>query len=804
MLIKGFSCNRFAGLKEVDIQFEKGLNVILGPNESGKSSIVEGIYATLFKEPKLKMSAKDDKEFHKRFMPHPDGDVIDSEVIICIEDEEYRLKKEWGVTESLQLMTPEGTIIKSAQTVNDILKEILKFGSGTYNSIIFAKQRDIKKAIDKILSDETSSEVSNILIKTMMELDGISVDELDRKIQEEKESLLKRWDVDKNCPVNNRGINNPYKTGLGQVLESYYRKEKIRLSMDAAREAERDFETICNKLKEKSEQTENLKSEKKKLEDIEEDITKRLVLEPKVAALDKEVKVITEVCKQWPTTEALIDRLDNELERISPRIKEVEQEKENSRKIERKSEIAKKLEQIDGLNAKIKEKGLEIKGIKNVTDDDIKKLENYCDEISKIKTTMEAGIIIGQFNRLNPSCEILLTTDLGDKQRINQGETFTAKGYVKFESDEFELELKTGELDYEELKTAYDKYKTELENLLKDLQVEDIVDAELNKKMSEKLTDEIDNMTEQVKLLLGEEKYEDLSAELKQLDDLGQVRAIKEINEEIDELNERQTKCMLDKKIAEKTLQGWVDEYENLDGALDLLMEKKIEMKGIKDELDELAPIPEKFKSAEDFKNNLRDIRNSCEEKERECNELKEAYFEHQKNLPESTYEELAAEYLEAESTFDRKLARAQRLLKIHEAFDKTREEIGKTPFKPLAEKFTKYLCMLTDGNYDQGQIDDEFNINLQNKNGITMPHTLLSTGTYDCVALALRFSILKYIYGSAPGYVVLDDCIVDLDPIRRKMAIELIKQHAENNQVIFTTCNPEIAKALGGNIIEI
>jgi len=48
MLIKGFSCNRFAGLKEVDIQFEKGLNVILGPNESGKSSIVEGIYATLF------------------------------------------------------------------------------------------------------------------------------------------------------------------------------------------------------------------------------------------------------------------------------------------------------------------------------------------------------------------------------------------------------------------------------------------------------------------------------------------------------------------------------------------------------------------------------------------------------------------------------------------------------------------------------------------------------------------------------------------------------------------------------------
>ena len=201
MLIRNFH-NR--SVKEINIRFEKGLNVILGPNESGKSSIIEGIHATLFREPKLRMSVKNDKEFHERFMPYPDGDVIDSEIIICIGNEEYRLKKEWGVTESLQLETPDGTIIKNVKTANDILKEILKFGSGTYSNIIFAKQRDIKRAIDKILSDETSSEISNILIKTMMELDGISVDELDRRIQKEKESFLKKWDIDKNCP-NNRG-----------------------------------------------------------------------------------------------------------------------------------------------------------------------------------------------------------------------------------------------------------------------------------------------------------------------------------------------------------------------------------------------------------------------------------------------------------------------------------------------------------------------------------------------------------------------------------------------------------------------
>lgn len=804
MLIRNFSCNRFAGLKEINIRFEKGLNVILGPNESGKSSIIEGIHATLFREPKLRMSVKNDKEFHERFMPYPDGDVIDSEIIICIGNEEYRLKKEWGVTESLQLETPDGTIIKNVKTANDILKEILKFGSGTYSNIIFAKQRDIKRAIDKILSDETSSEISNILIKTMMELDGISVDELDRRIQKEKESFLKKWDIDKNCPVNNRGINNPYKTGLGKVLESYYQKEEIRISMDEAREAERDFEEICNELKEKSEQIENLKSEKKKFEDIEEDMTKRLVLEPKVSVLNREVEVITEVCKEWPATETRIGQFDDELEKISPRIETVEQEREDFRKIGKKSGIVKKLAKIDGLNEEIKEKRLKIKEMKNISDDDIKKMENYHGEISRIKAAMEAGIIIGRFNRINPSCDISLITGLEDKQGIKQGETFTAKGYAKFESDEFELELKTGELDYEKLKTAYDGCKIKLKNLLKDLQVEDIEEAKLNKKEREKLINEIDNMTKQVDLLLENEKYEDLKAELKQLDDLGQVRDIEEINEEIDKLNGRQAELVLDKKIAENTLQGWMDKYKSLDSALDLLMDKKIELKETKNKLDELAPIPEEFESAEDFRNNLNDVRESYEENQQKYSELKEAYFEHQKNLPESTYEELEAAYLEAESIFNKKLARAQKLIKIHEAFEKTKEEIGKTPFKPLAEKFTGYLCMLTDGNYNQGGIDDEFKINLQNKNGIEMPYTLLSSGTYDCVALALRLSILKYIYGSSPGYVILDDCIVDLDPIRRKMAIKLIKQHAEDNQVIFTTCNPEIAESLGGNIIEL
>ena len=58
-----------------------------------------------------------------------------------------------------------------------------------------------------------------------MELDGVSVDELGAKIDEELDRLLKRWDVERDCPENNRGINNPYKTGIGKYWPIIMRRK---------------------------------------------------------------------------------------------------------------------------------------------------------------------------------------------------------------------------------------------------------------------------------------------------------------------------------------------------------------------------------------------------------------------------------------------------------------------------------------------------------------------------------------------------------------------------------------------------
>ena len=174
MIIKKYVCKRFAGIKDKDIDFQDGLNVILGSNEAGKSTLVEGIHSVLFKPSKLGYRSTEDKEFRGKFMPIPSGDTIDGELIICNTDGDYTLSREWGTDPFSKLTKPSLDILKNEEMIQEVLKEVLMFGEGTYSSIFFSKQVHIKEAIEKIIGNrEATNEVSSLLRRAIMELDGI-------------------------------------------------------------------------------------------------------------------------------------------------------------------------------------------------------------------------------------------------------------------------------------------------------------------------------------------------------------------------------------------------------------------------------------------------------------------------------------------------------------------------------------------------------------------------------------------------------------------------------------------------------
>ncbi len=806
MIIKKYTCKRFAGIKDQEIDFEDGLNVVLGANEAGKSTIVEGIHSVLFKPSKIGRRASEDINFRSRFMPVSSGDSIDGEVTLYHIDGEYRIKKQWGTDALSQLVTPNLDIIKSEDSIKDILKEILSFGESTYSNIFFSKQSSLKDAIQDIIHNkEITSEISSLLRKAIMELDGVSLEKLEEIIDLKLNDLYSHWDIDKNYPENNRGISNPYKVGVGKILESFYRKESLKIEIDRANESEKNYNEICNKLKTTESRIIQLKEKKEQMEKLENDVTQRLILEPQIQKLDSDMEMLKKVSIEWPKNQQRLEQIDEELISLTEELKKLEEEKDKAKSLVEKKELTHNLTRAKELKAKLDKAQNEIHSIREVTKDHIKELDDNHSNMLKTEAMLNAGVIIGQFNYFNGENKLFITKGFDDTVQLEEGKVFRGDGYVKLEAEGlFELEIKSGDMDFKELRTKFNKHKMSIEKLLKELEVEDIEEAKLNREKLEDLKKSAEIFKTQFSEILGEFSIEQIEERIKEIGELGDIRESEVIDAEVNLLNKKYLELMSDKKVLQSNIEKWTETYGDLDGLFDRTINIKMEQRAVQESLNKLKLLPEEYDSAEDFRNILSFTRNEYDSLQNSLSELKRLHFEAENNLPELSFEELSEELKLEEALFNKRLQEGKRLLKIKETYMKTKASMDESSFVPVVHTFSRYLIVLTNGNYRESNIDNEFNIRLEKENKNVIPLSLLSSGTYDSVALALRLSILEYILDGRKGFLILDDCLVDLDPDRRETAARLIGEFASRHQVIFTTCSPDTAHLLGGNLIEI
>lgn len=803
MFIKKYSCQRFAGLKDKNIDLDQGLNVILGPNEAGKSTIVDGIYSTIFKN--VRLDKRKDKDFINRYMPYPKGDFIDGLVQIDNCGKQYTIEREWGTAPKVILKTPQGDIIKKEESIKDILDNIFIHGEGTYSSIVFAKQRELKETISNILDNqETKSTISNILRKTVMEMDKVPVDKLKSRLESEIDDLSKRWDYENSRPEGGRGISNPYKTGAGSVLKSYYEKEIIKENMEKAEKAEAEFEEICNFLKLKKEEIESKRLELSELSKPENDILRRAILNPEIRRLKEKSNEISEINKIWPVKEYVLDENKNELKDLDDKKGKLLLEKELGQKLSEKEIIQRKIKRIKDIEEKIKEKVEAISKIPEVSEEDIKNLDSLYEKMLFIQAKMNAGLMIGSIKTLK-SEEIYLTKDLEDKKKIESNFEFKASGFIKIQAgDSLEIEVKSGEIDFDNLREQYYESNAEYDSLLLKLKAKDKEQAKLNRKESEKLHNDMNLYQTEKNTVLGSDNIQDLEKKEQELNNLGECRSLEEIEKDVNSNNLKVMDLKVRISSIESTIKDWILKYESKEKLLENLVGIKSEQTAEEKELMNLAPLPDKFESIDGYKKYISDLRKISEEYKSDYDSLRDDYFDAERQLPDTSYEELSQQFKEKDKEFINLKNRLEKLIKIKYAFDKTLEDMDKDTFKPLADSFCKYLSIVTLGEYKVESLDDSFNLELKNINNSIMPLDLLSSGTYDCAALALRFSLLEYIIGKNNGFIIMDDCLVDLDPERKEMAVSLIHEYSKENQVIFTTCSPDTAKLLGGNIINI
>ncbi len=802
MYIKSYRTDRFAGIKDMELDFINGLNIILGPNESGKSTIINGMYSALFKDINIKKNNNKDIEFSYKFMPRSEGDTIDSSLVLATKEGDYSIKRQWGEDKSVKLRTPEDNILRSSKGVKEALNEILVFGETTYSNIVFAKQEDLNSVLQNILEDSSfKREIGDLLRRALMELDGVSVEKIEEGIDEELDSIYGRWDIEKGYPQNNRGVHKPYVNGLGSVIQSYYKKEELKIKMDKANRSEKDFEDISNELSKIEDLRLEYLSEKDKLEALEEDINKRSILELQIETLDKNLEELMDIVKKWPNMEDEIELLEREKSELEEEKLNLEQEKTNLLKLDKKIELENKLREIEKAYKEIEGFEEKLKEIPNIEIEDIGELENLDMKIKTSQVSLNAGELVASLNRKD--IPISISRDFGDIEEFNYGEIIKAENSIKVIGEEFEFEIKIGERDFEKIHLEMKKLKEKFRETLKNLNIVNLEEGKINREKIESHNREINYLQEDIKRLLGEDDLGNIKSELKELEEIKIEKSEEELNRELEDIKEKEIRIISQKNLKRSRLKEWIEKYEDFESVFSIVGENSFNVKSKKSELKKLKSLPKEFESVEEFKERLSFLKGELDRLQGEVKYLNEKYYEMKNELLDETYEELKLQSIDFESEFQRYLNRGEKLLRIKEEFQKTKNRMISNPLEPLIKEFSEILAVITEGKYSTPNIEDTFEINLEN-NGEIIPFDLLSAGTYDSVSLALRFALLKYLYDGEDGFLILDDPLVDLDPRRKQEAISLIKEFSKDYQVIFTTCSPETAKKLGGKLIEL
>jgi exonuclease SbcC len=144
----------------------------------------------------------------------------------------------------------------------------------------------------------------------------------------------------------------------------------------------------------------------------------------------------------------------------------------------------------------------------------------------------------------------------------------------------------------------------------------------------------------------------------------------------------------------------------------------------------------------------------------------------------------------------DRLVARRRTLTherRLHEELDRAyadlRTDLNAAVRPELSELASRFLGMLTDGRYDEFELDDQYQLVVVEEG---LPKPVISGGEEDLANLVLRLAISQMIAeraGQAFSLLVLDEIFGSLDELRRQNVIGLLRRLGDRfEQVILIT----------------
>ena len=670
MIIKKVQLENYRSHSNITVEFTKGVNLILGKNGRGKTSILEAISTVMFNT--KDRSGKETGKSYIKFGEKSSKVDID---FIANDGREYNLKTEFFKTKPKKQTLKDIIGSEYDGDIQEKLEELCGIKKGfeeTYENIVIAKQnefinifkakpKDREEIFNKIFNTQIYKEMYDSFLKEAVDKYKEKVKDLDKEItflkenMEDKEQItnfLKEEEIIKNTLNKDFSKTTETINKLSNEIKDYETTEiELNNLVKNIKDEENKIKKYLNILKENIIEAKQAKKSKIIVKETEKSYLEYLEIENRLKNLRENLDNLLEEQKLNTQYQNNIEKLELSNKNFKVDISNLEENisKNSEKKENLESEIS---------NLKIKEEDLDLKLKKYINLlDELEKLENFKDKKleDKLKKTTEIDILKKELVSKNDLFKTISIEEL-EKKLSNFQELEKELKLLEEQKIIFETEIKTLKKSSKELSDKICPFLNEKCQNLEDKEAEDYFSSKISIK-TEDLENLKKNIEEKTQILLEKEIFEDkkkryfeLEKSIKDLEfsskneeiNLKEIELdIKNLDMDIQKLIEnqefqnsqmlREKKKELEVELRNLNLDEKRENLKNLLENLETEKEKILKNKNlIESNLKEIDDYSKKIK--EDTNKNIESKKSEIKTFENKLDDLKNPYNEYLKN----------------------------------------------------------------------------------------------------------------------------------------------------------------------------
>ena len=791
MRIDRVSSESFAGVRDFDVKFKDGVNVVYGRNEAGKSTLVNLISRTLFQNARI--DGRSDKSFRDSYFPAQRkgsaaaGDSIDGSVTISDGEDTYKLTKEWGADPRCKLTTPDGTV-SGQDSVNDRLRELLQYGEGVYNELLLSSQHNTDAALETLMNAKdksaTRQEIVDAVSAAFAESGGASLDAVENAIKGKIAEIEgSHWDAERNAPKKKA---DRWKSGVGTILKAYYDLEDAQKTVSSLNELEQGVTDAMQKYESACAAVEEAEDAYNRFNAFAGALAARRDRAKIIKRLEDDVKKYATILAEWPK---LVKQLD------AARVLKAEKSA---------SELKSKYEKVKAIASELDALKARAASAKSPSADELAAVKAAQRAIAQLENKLCGMNLNAAITMLNGHSVELRSLRTGEALIVEDGSAAITEAVAITVPGVMEMRLTPADVDVEDIEQQLAGQREKIAAIFEEYGVDSLEAMETMAADSDRLNRDIGEKERQLSLALGGEELSALESKAKELPET--LRSSDDISGDILALCGSND---VDRFITvkETTLGQYASEY----GSVDALQVKSVatesELERAKAEASAAEDVPEEYMNVSDPVAYLERLQQTQRDARSQQNKALSEKAAAEANL-ERFRDEMTEDPNEAVYNAEHRFAEQKELLAhwkhIDSVFAEHRAALSSSPMSDIAERFAQNLELISGGR-DAAELPNgnklDFNVYSADR---LVDYGKLSEGTKDTVSLAFRLAVLDHLFPDGGGVIVLDDPCTDMDEERAARSCELIQKYAGRHQVIFLTCREEYADSLGGNVIRL